>query len=76
MKSKASASHATTKLVTCPTCGGDSIFATSNRFRPFCGERCKNIDLGAWASESFRMPATGLPEDQIADDEPRSSASH
>lgn len=57
------------KLVTCPTCGGDSVFAPSNPFRPFCSERCKNIDLGAWASESFRMPANPPPEDQLTDDE-------
>jgi endogenous inhibitor of DNA gyrase (YacG/DUF329 family) len=76
MKSKSSAPHVPVKLVTCPTCGCDSVYAAANPFRPFCSERCKNIDLGAWASESFRMPATGLPEDQIADDEPRSSASH
>jgi endogenous inhibitor of DNA gyrase (YacG/DUF329 family) len=56
------------KLVTCPTCGGDSVYAASNPFRPFCSERCKNIDLGAWANEDFRMPTTGLPEDQLTDD--------
>jgi len=55
------------KLVTCPTCGGDSVYAPSNLFRPFCSERCKNIDLGAWANEDFRMPAQGLPEDQLTD---------
>ncbi len=76
MKSRPAAASEPVKLVTCPTCGGDSVYAASNPFRPFCSERCKNIDLGAWASESFRMPTTGLPEDQIADDEPRSSASH
>lgn len=58
------------KLVVCPTCGGDSVYAANNPFRPFCGERCKNIDLGAWASENFRMPAQGLPEDQLTDDDP------
>ena len=57
------------KLVTCPTCGGDSVYAPSNPFRPFCSERCKNIDLGAWANEDFRMPTTGLPEDQLTDDQ-------
>lgn len=59
----------TPKLVTCPTCGGESVYAPSNPYRPFCSERCKNIDLGAWASEDFRMPTTGLPEDQRTDDE-------
>jgi uncharacterized protein len=53
------------RLVPCPQCGGDSVFAPSNRVRPFCSERCKNLDLGAWASESF-----SLPED-AADRDPR-----
>ena len=44
-------------IVKCPTCGGDSLYAQSNVFRPFCREACKNIDLGAWASETFRVPA-------------------
>jgi len=49
--------------VRCPACGGDSLYAPENRFRPFCSERCKNLDLGAWASESFRVPAEAPPED-------------
>lgn len=68
MISDTPASAATPKLVTCPTCGGDSIYAPHNRFRPFCSEHCKNIDLGAWASENFRMPSAGLPEDHLTDD--------
>lgn len=66
----------TPKLVACPTCGGKSIYAASNVFRPFCSERCKNMDLGAWASESFRVPSQSLPEDQMTDDAVRSSANH
>ena len=42
--------------VTCPQCGGKSVWSTENRYRPFCSERCKLIDLGAWASESYRVP--------------------
>lgn len=49
--------------VKCPTCGALSLFAPSNRFRPFCSERCQMIDLGAWGSESFRMPAESPPQD-------------
>lgn len=59
-----------TKLVTCPTCGGDSVYAPSNAFRPFCSDRCKNIDLGAWASEGFRMPAPDLSEDHVNGEDP------
>lgn len=51
------------RSVTCPCCGGDSIYAPSNAYRPFCSERCKQVDLGAWASEDFRMPAEAPPGD-------------
>ncbi len=43
-------------IVRCPQCGGDSVWSKDNAFRPFCCERCKLIDLGAWASESYRVP--------------------
>lgn len=56
------------KIVVCPTCSGPSVYAPDNRFRPFCSERCKNVDLGAWASESFRMPADAPPDDQVYGD--------
>lgn len=52
------------RIVRCPACGGDSIYAASNPYRPFCSERCKGIDLGAWASESFRVGDDGPPDDQ------------
>jgi endogenous inhibitor of DNA gyrase (YacG/DUF329 family) len=52
------------RIVPCPGCGGDSIYAPSNPYRPFCSERCKNYDLGAWASESFRVPSDAPADDQ------------
>lgn len=57
------------RQVRCPICGGPSLYATSNRFRPFCGERCKQIDLGAWASESFTVPEpAATPSDDLLTD--------
>jgi endogenous inhibitor of DNA gyrase (YacG/DUF329 family) len=29
------------------------VYHHSNPVRPFCSQRCKNIDLGAWASDTF-----------------------
>jgi len=52
------------RIVTCPQCGGRSLYAPENPFRPFCSERCKQIDLGAWASEQFRVPDETPPDDQ------------
>ena len=51
------------RVVRCPACGGDSVYAPSNTARPFCSERCKNMDFGAWASENFRVAAPLNPED-------------
>ena len=50
------------RTVRCPQCGGDSVFAPSNPARPFCSPRCKAVDLGAWASESFRIAAVQDPD--------------
>lgn len=33
----------------------------NNPYRPFCSERCKLIDLGAWASESYTIPVESMP---------------
>lgn len=54
------------RFVKCPRCGTRALFSPANPFRPFCTERCKLIDLGQWADESFRIPAepTDLGEDQ------------
>lgn len=52
------------RIVRCPTCAGDSLFAPSNIWRPFCSERCRQIDLGAWASEGFPVEASPPTDEQ------------
>ncbi len=52
------------RIVRCPACGGDSVYGPRNPYRPFCSERCKNMDLGAWASERFRVPEETPPDDR------------
>ncbi len=42
-------------IVKCPRCGRETEYS-GNEFRPFCSERCKLIDFGAWADEEFRVP--------------------
>ena len=47
----------TPRIVRCPSCGGPSVYAPSNTFRPFCSERCKTQDLSAWATERYAVEA-------------------
>lgn len=51
------------KIVNCPRCGTRVQWAPESRYRPFCSERCKLIDLGAWATESYRVPVDPQDED-------------
>jgi len=52
------------KTVPCPTCQRPVEWSPASPYRPFCSERCKHIDLGAWASESFRVESEAPPDDQ------------
>ncbi len=53
--------------VPCPHCGAQSVYTGNNPFRPFCSERCKKNDFGAWASENFRMPTDTPPDEMFGD---------
>ncbi|MET0312682.1 MAG: DNA gyrase inhibitor YacG [Burkholderiaceae bacterium] len=58
------------RIVKCPSCGGPSVYAPENLFRPFCSERCKGIDLGAWAAEEFRVNAKPEPGEDFPPEPP------
>jgi len=53
------------RIVKCPTCGKDVPWMPESRWRPFCSERCRNIDLGAWAAEEYRVAAATRSEPEI-----------
>lgn len=53
--------------VTCPHCGKNALYTPANPFRPFCSERCRLIDLGAWAKESYRIPEKSPPDGMLDD---------
>lgn len=50
------------KIVACPTCGKPVPWVSESGFRPFCSERCRLIDLGAWATEEYRLPEQPKPQ--------------
>lgn len=53
--------------VPCPRCGTRHEWH-GNPHRPFCSERCRLIDLGAWLSEEHAIPgeAAEIPDDTDA----------
>jgi len=58
------------RIGACPTCRKSSALDPGNPWRPFCSERCKLIDLGAWASGRYAIPvAEGDAADTKPDDE-------
>ncbi|MDH3643736.1 MAG: DNA gyrase inhibitor YacG [Gammaproteobacteria bacterium] len=56
----------TPRIVTCPTCGSRVKWTAGNEFRPFCTERCKLIDLGAWADEQHAIPGDANMDDALS----------
>ncbi len=50
--------------VRCPSCRKETPYTTGNPARPFCSERCRSLDLGAWASERFRVEDPAALDDQ------------
>ncbi|MGQ0698665.1 MAG: DNA gyrase inhibitor YacG [Panacagrimonas sp.] len=44
------------KQALCPQCRQPSSLVVANRFRPFCSERCKMLDLGEWFAERHTIP--------------------
>jgi endogenous inhibitor of DNA gyrase (YacG/DUF329 family) len=41
----------------CPICGKPTVEAS----KPFCSERCRDVDLNRWLSNSYAIP--GATED-------------
>jgi len=43
------------KSMKCPRCRKEAEWE-GNPSRPFCSDRCRLLDLGAWANEEYRVP--------------------
>lgn len=62
-----------THVVSCPQCGKPVAWNSTNRYRPFCSERCRLIDLGAWANENYRVPVQESKDEVESAPEPGES---
>jgi uncharacterized protein len=55
-------------VVKCPTCRKETPWE-DNPHRPFCSDRCKMIDLGAWVEERYRIPGEDNDFNLLDDDD-------
>lgn len=53
--------------VKCPICKKSAAYE-GNEYRPFCSQRCKLLDFGAWVDEEYALPVeeTSMTEEDIA----------
>ena len=59
-------SKTTPRIVTCPTCGVRVKWTVGNAHRPFCSERCKLVDFGAWADEQHSIAGSPVDDDVLS----------
>ncbi len=50
----------------CPICKTPTDSAVHGDF-PFCSERCRLLDLGAWASEKYVVSEPVFDEEELAE---------
>jgi uncharacterized protein len=58
------------QTVPCPTCAKPVTWSPESKFRPFCCERCRLIDLGEWLTEGHVIPEPldgQLPDGEVED---------
>ncbi|MDH5407869.1 MAG: DNA gyrase inhibitor YacG [Gammaproteobacteria bacterium] len=58
-----------TTIVKCPTCNKDVEWTKQQKWRPFCSDRCRLIDLGEWANESHRIAGSETIPEELLDTE-------
>ncbi|HQV79819.1 MAG: DNA gyrase inhibitor YacG [Moraxellaceae bacterium] len=58
----------TLTTLACPRCQQSTTWQ-NNPSRPFCSERCKLIDLGAWANEDYAIPVEPTPNDFLTEED-------
>ena len=49
-------------VVNCPVCKKPVEWTPASKFRPFCSQRCKTNDLGAWATGRYQVPGEPVTE--------------
>ncbi|QJD29923.1 DNA gyrase inhibitor YacG [Methylococcus geothermalis] len=55
-------------IVRCPHCGKPVPWTEAQKFKPFCSDRCRLIDLGSWANEDYAIPGESVDSRELPDD--------
>jgi uncharacterized protein len=55
--------------VRCPTCGREVEWSEQSKYRPFCSDRCRLIDLGAWFAEEHAVPGEPVADESEPESE-------
>jgi uncharacterized protein len=50
----------------CPICTRPTV----HRYRPFCSQRCADVDLGRWVKGGYSIPTDEAPEGEAQIDRP------
>jgi uncharacterized protein len=59
------AARKSAKVFRCPTCG--QLVQPKDEDFPFCGDRCRKIDLGKWASGAYKISSPVLDPEVLED---------
>jgi hypothetical protein len=43
-------------------------WSPASQYRPFCSDRCRLVDMGAWLTEQRRIPDESAAEDRLHPD--------
>jgi endogenous inhibitor of DNA gyrase (YacG/DUF329 family) len=52
----------------CPSCGRPIEWSDAWPHRPFCSDRCRIIDLGAWLTGRHAIPGEPVEPDEAGPD--------
>lgn len=54
--------------IDCPSCKSKTLWAKENANRPFCSQRCRDIDFCGWANEERLIDGQADYDDLLSED--------
>jgi len=55
--------------ILCPTCQLTIEWSEKFPYRPFCSQRCQQIDFGDWANEQYRVAGESDNAEKLEEDD-------